>query len=189
VFRVGTNEELMKLLIYIFLICLSLVSCSKRDTEKQVVEQIKLTCSGSRFQSHSSKPYDGKTIDKTEKVNKTYIFTGKKINDVIEWNLEEDGSIVNLNLNYENLNDSGHPKRISSTFISDNDISITLNFWKLIDKNEKFDTQDNREIKINRVNGDWSDKKVYEVESNEGKGTRDYYLSKGTCERVKENKI
>ena len=174
---------------FIVLICFTLISCSRKETEKQVVEQIKLICTGNLFQSHSTLPNDGKTFDETKKGHKTYIFTSKKINDLIQWNLEEEGFIENLNLNYESLNEPGHPKKISSTFINDNEISVSLDFKKESSKNENMSSSNHRVIKINRINGDWYDNKVNEVDFNNGRISRDYYLNTGTCERVKENNI
>jgi len=180
----------MKLLIYIFSICLSLVSCSKRDTEKQVVEQIKLTCSGNLFQSSWILPYSGNTVDETKKGNKTYIFTRKKINNVTQWNLEEEGSTEKLILTNENLNESGQFKEKSSSFINDNEISITLSFFEKTSSKEDMTSHIRREIKINRINGSWYDNKVNEYYLPNSQDSIVYYfLNTGTCERVKDNKI
>lgn len=168
-----------KLLLVIF-ICCSFLGCDKKSTDAsstKKIEKITVVCKGKS--SMTMKSEKGESTHESS-VIKSYIF---KVTDST-FTFETNGSSYTAPLNYEYLDQDGQPKAVGTWEVNEQKIHFKQYFWDHIDKKNDKETTNDHEISINRISGEWIERRRSSLRYKNKEWRDDYFMDVGTCENA-----
>lgn len=166
--------------IFIFLACCGLLGCDKtsvNESPAKKIEKITVLCKGKRNTTTKS---DKGNTSYDSVVTTSYIF---KVSDST-FSFETDGSSITAPLNYEYLDQDGRPKAVGTWNVNEQQIRFKQYYWDHIDPKHDKETMHDHEIIINRISGEWIERRHNSTKYANKNWSDEYTLEVGTCENA-----
>jgi hypothetical protein len=164
------------------LVCLILMGCNKSAKDEltsKKTTKITILCKGQKY--YTSRSEKGETKHQST-VTTSYIFTVSDSSLTIDTN----GSSSISPLNYEYLDQKGKPKAMSNWTVNEQKIHFEQYYWDHFDDQHDKETSSNNDISINRISGEWLERRNSSIKYKNQSWTYDYWMDIGTCENANQ---
>ena len=171
-----------KYTLYLILPCLILMGCNKSAKDEltsKKTTKITILCKGQSY--YTSRSEKGETKHQS-KATTSYIFTVSDSTLSIDIN----GSSTISPLNYEYLEQMGKPKAMGNWTVNEQKIHFQQYYWDHFDDQHDKETSNDHEISINRISGEWVERRDNSVKNKNQKWTYDDWMDIGTCENASQ---
>jgi len=170
----------MKKHTFILFLCISLFGCedsAKINSNLKKQAKITVLCKGQR--TNTIKSGQEQTTYKSN-ISTSYIFTTAGS----AFSFDRDGSI-NINpLNYEYPDQVGKPKAVGNWVVNEQKIYYKQYFWTYLDEKNDKETLDDNDISINRISGEWLERRFHSVKNRGKDWVEEYTVDAGVCENA-----